>query len=1835
MQKGLKRHVIKDVIIVTVIAVIFIFFLLFINSLFKAEKQVSLDENISVTVPQNVDVSYEKTGNSVKVSLSSANESISEVEIIQPENKKITSRLAEPDFPKIKTYVFAVKEPIKIKQATITLAKKGIVDTIFYCPDYNFDSAKCAEWQPTNIPFTQTEKAITFTVDHFTAYAGGGLNSSYLAVWDETDYGMPYSGKSRQPGNNTFFYANCTNATSGNPVTDLYANLTINFSDSVSGNMAYNSTSKLWEYNRTFASEGTYYFTINATSQSYDNLTATDDVLIANCTIPYDDYYVNKNTRFCADSYSINDSGAEGVIIINASNIVVDFSNATVQGNASPYLYGSGGTGILVYNVSNVTINDFNFSRYWIGFSVRQSNGIKINNAKLYDAYPGSAFNIVESKNTVIKNIQARGFNITRSNNTNISGISGYYTYEYYDSYISQTKNTRISDSTFSFQSWEPGGAIGIDNSENITFENMLVGSSLSGGARYLIALESNVTSASFINFSTAGYAGITFGLVGNINGFYAYQSELGHMRSTTYPVSTDNFLINDSSIRDLHLNGKNITVFNSTISQLTTSSLGVINNSQFYKNNIDFITTVLSQGSIQNTQFAENTINWQVGFDYGKFYNLAFLNNLFKFQFSSAILINNMTVANNTFNYPLIAFQAPLNNSVVANNTFNGSVFLNLNNSEFSGNIGDKINSGSSIGWSFDGNNNIIRNSRISNSNFGSAFYFSEQRNNTVYNISAYNNTGRGFYTNMNITVENSSFTGNSEEDAFIVSNTFPYVFANFKNVAVGRLNIYDPFSQGAFLNATNLRIINENSSIFYDYFSSSNLTMIGNTNITLGYKYIYINTSALPQFNKSANITFFSLPFTITPQLLKDGVRCDNNPSLCNITSYDYFSGKLEAQVASFSNYTVTGQTCLNVTDDTYIIKNTTLCSGTYTITDSAGDGIIIINASNIIFNCNNAVIIGDSTGIGINSSSMNNNIIYNCNIRNYSSGILLYNSNSNQLRNSKFLYNTNGLYAESSSNNTINTSSFANSTNSGIVLIGSEGNRVLKNNLSNNSNAGIEVYDSFNGGVLISNNSITYNDVGINMNNNSGIFPEPVAGNYFNVPVAYNKIISNPTAGIYAGNSPGFGFCFNDIDGSVSFADTGAWIENSDNISACQNTIKYYYYFGMVLYNSTNANITSNSIFGIAGPGLNITESSANLSNNSIYLNTEGIVSFNSEIESASENISSNSLGLLLYDSNITGINLTLRDNSGYDLFSENSTSEISQLIVSPLFFIDSASVLNATPLLVSTADSTINYLSILIDNITNTTGNLFLGYNLAGIISENTPELNTSAQITFYGLLYEATPFVLKNGARCDNTPDCTIESYDNITGTLIFNVTSFTNYTTTQSNIPGTPDNESPTLPTVVDGYNYADYDWTNSNNTLYASWFGSTDRSKIFYSYRIMVNSTSCYNSQCALKDAGEQTQIAVTNLTLYECSNYSFQVQAEDTFYNVANLSSSDGIVVDTTPPVISSLTSTTHPDQNQQYETNSIDFAWAASDPGSCPSDIYAYSYVLDNQNDTAPDSIPELFGDTNATITDVPNGIWYFHIKARDNAGNWGETSTFKTTIAAPGISVTLNSTATPTLAENATVYGSISPENATYLLKVYVNSSETSSKTISNKTAFNFTVPLEIGINRIYVSAYVNNALKAVSNRIYVERLNESRTNITSFTIQYAGGTSLGRITYASSSLATYGIGTESSAASIAGNKITAPASEKTFIFVTRPGINTTERSNMLQNKTFFDAISPSLGYPLDIKQTIISTILNYQDLIIEGNTTVQTGRYSVVITNNGTKEGKPQIVVRIT
>jgi len=120
------------------------------------------------------------------------------------------------------------------------------------------------------------------------------------------------------------------------------------------------------------------------------------------------------------------------------------------------------------------------------------------------------------------------------------------------------------------------------------------------------------------------------------------------------------------------------------------------------------------------------------------------------------------------------------------------------------------------------------------------------------------------------------------------------------------------------------------------------------------------------------------------------------------------------------------------------------------------------------------------------------------------------------------------------------------------------------------------------------------------------------------------------------------------------------------------------------------------------------------------------------------------------------------------------------------------------------------------------------------------------------------------------------------------------------------------------------------------------------------------------------------------------------------------------EGTLVDTTPPPAPDISSSTHPNENVWYTNNDPTFQWTT------PSDISGiagYSYILDQSPTTTPDQTIDTTENTKS-YTDLGDGTWYFHVRAKDNADNWGSAKHYQANIdtQSPSGTISINQGAT---------------------------------------------------------------------------------------------------------------------------------------------------------------------------------------------------------------------------
>ena len=221
-----------------------------------------------------------------------------------------------------------------------------------------------------DVVYNSTSGSLVFTASHFSSYTTQG-NASLL-IWDSNDADMPYGDRALINNEDIKFFANYT---SGSVLTG--ANCSIWFNDTSSWtNMSYNSSSELYEYNRSFASIGDYSWNVTCLKNSYVTLTLNDTIELSERTLSGlvisksgSNIVINWTAVPGVDGYKIWYNGdALNIINLNSSiaaDVTIAGSSVTWWIDTAPGSYRYYAVGYYkgsAVNVSSVKLGKFDIS---------------------------------------------------------------------------------------------------------------------------------------------------------------------------------------------------------------------------------------------------------------------------------------------------------------------------------------------------------------------------------------------------------------------------------------------------------------------------------------------------------------------------------------------------------------------------------------------------------------------------------------------------------------------------------------------------------------------------------------------------------------------------------------------------------------------------------------------------------------------------------------------------------------------------------------------------------------------------------------------------------------------------------------------------------------------------------------------------------------------------------------------------------------------------------------------------------------------------------------------------------------------------------------------------------------------------------------------------------------------------------------------------------------------------------------------------------------------------------------------------------------------------------
>jgi PKD repeat protein len=198
------------------------------------------------------------------------------------------------------------------------------------------------------------------------------------------------------------------------------------------------------------------------------------------------------------------------------------------------------------------------------------------------------------------------------------------------------------------------------------------------------------------------------------------------------------------------------------------------------------------------------------------------------------------------------------------------------------------------------------------------------------------------------------------------------------------------------------------------------------------------------------------------------------------------------------------------------------------------------------------------------------------------------------------------------------------------------------------------------------------------------------------------------------------------------------------------------------------------------------------------------------------------------------------------------------------------------------------------------------------------------------------------------------------------------------------------DNTAPPAPTISSSTHPNENNWYNNNDPSF-TWTTPSDTSGIAgYSYTLDHSSSTT-------PDTSVDTTGNSASYSNKADGTWYFHVRAKD---NAGNWGSADHyrVKIDTANPPAPAISSSTHPNENNWYANNDPSFTWTTP---SDPSGIAGYSYTLDHSSSTTPDTSVDTIGNSKS-YSNKADGTWYFHVQAKDSAGNWGSADHYRVKI-----------------------------------------------------------------------------------------------------------------------------------------------------------------------------------------------------------------------------------------
>jgi parallel beta-helix repeat protein len=269
---------------------------------------------------------------------------------------------------------------------------------------------------------------------------------------------------------------------------------------------------------------------------------------------------------------------------------------------------------------------------------------------------------------------------------------------------------------------------------------------------------------------------------------------------------------------------------------------------------------------------------------------------------------------------------------------------------------------------------------------------------------------------------------------------------------------------------------------------------------------------------------------------------------------------------------------------------------------------------------------------------------------------------------------------------------------------------------------------------------------------------------------------------------------------------------------------------------------------------------------------------------------------------------------------------------------------------------------------------------------------------------------------------------------------------------------------------------------------------------------------------------------------------------------------------------------------------------------------------------------------------------DGTYYFHVKANDVAGNWGNTTHFRINVAGGGVSVGIVSPVDGTLFTTGSASQNISVKvmvsgnaSVNVVVKHPDNSVHPSSSRVFATTGMFGNITIELGTNEIYAVANTSAGAVTLSSKVYV-LLESAIAPVSNRTLKvyYGACSASGNSQVCSSVEATRRVGAASEVAGSApGLYVLADTSQNSIKIFNSKSFDANSVDDYFADNSFLDLKVPSFSFGKKAEGYVVRGELRYPDVFLGGNLTLSPGKYDIYINHWGvTSDGKVNLSMSI-